>query len=222
MSEENQSFEPLDEDIIRYYDQSGESARLSAGIGLLELDRTRILIERFLPDPPAVIADVTLHVEQARQASLEQPQAPLASCKVGDARQLDYVDALADAVLLLGPLYHLPGKRQRLAALRECWRIMRPGGILLAVGISCFASLHVGLVRSWIDDPDFQTMVRGELADGQHLPPASRPGLFRAGLVCSPAPIFIIPMSWSRKSSKPVSTMGTPWRSRALDGLRPI
>lgn len=202
MSENSQSNKLLREEINRYYEQGGEVARLTTGIGLLELARTKQLTRRFLPPPPAVIMDVgggpgiyacwlarkgyevhlvdaiALHVEQALQASLRQPDTPLASCRVGDARRLEYADSLAHVVLLYGPLYHLLEKRHRLEALRECRRMLQTGGLLLAVGISRFASMHVGLVRGWIDDPDFQVMVRSELVDGQHRPPQNWPGLF--------------------------------------------
>lgn len=204
MSENRQSIEPLRDEIIRYYERGGEVGRLTSGIGLLELSRTKELTERFLPPAPAVIVDVgggpgvyacwlakkgyevhlvdamALHVEQAQQASLRQPETPLASCRVGDARRLEYADSFAHVVLLYGPLYHLLKKGMRLEALRECWRILRTGGLLSAVGISRFASMHVGLVRWWIDDRDFQVMVRNELADGQHRPPENWPGLFTA------------------------------------------
>ena len=73
---------------------------------------------------------VPRHVEQARQASQAQPNAPLASVDVGDARQLDRPDASVDAVLLFGPLYHLTAQRERVAALRETRRILRPEGMV--------------------------------------------------------------------------------------------
>jgi hypothetical protein len=43
---------------------------------------------------------------------------------VGDARDLDLDDSAADAVLL-GPIYHLRRRDQRLRALREAWRVVR-------------------------------------------------------------------------------------------------
>ena len=156
MSNIGQNPEPLSEEIVRYYHQGKEATRLTSGIGSLELARTKELIRRFVPDPPAVIVDVgggpgpyacwlarngyevhlvdavALHVEQARQASLNQPDMPLASCTLGDARQLEFSDSCADAALLYGPLYHLVEKSDRLAALRECRRILRPGGLLTA------------------------------------------------------------------------------------------
>src|SRR5690606_14372757 len=107
----------------------------------LERLRTEELLERFLPAPPAVVHDVggargayalplaakgyavhlldawPPHVEEATSASAAQPEAPLVSCQVGDARAVPYDDASADAVLLLGPLYHLLERADRDRAL---------------------------------------------------------------------------------------------------------
>jgi ubiquinone/menaquinone biosynthesis C-methylase UbiE len=192
----------LAEEILSYYNTGREAERLFKGIGPLELARTQELITRYFPPPPAVVFDVgggpgvyscwlaksgyevhlidavPLHVEQARRASQAQPSHPIASLKVGDARKLDYPDASADAVLLHGPLYHLTDREDRLAAIRESKRILRPGGVLLGVGISRYASTHLGLARWWIDDPAYLHMCKRELADGHHVPPPSWPGLF--------------------------------------------
>jgi ubiquinone/menaquinone biosynthesis C-methylase UbiE len=192
----------LEEEIVRYYRRGKEAGRLATGIGLLEHERTKELIRRYLPEAPQAILDigggpgvyacwlaregydvhlidaVPLHIEQARQASREQPNAPLASCLVGDARHIDLPDNFCDAVLLNGPLYHLLERADRLLALRECRRLLRPQGLLMAAGISRFASLHVGLERGWIADNDFRAMVKKELADGKHLPPDGWPSLF--------------------------------------------
>ena len=202
MSTEEHPSEFIDDEIIRYYDLGKEATRLTGGIGLLEKARTEELLRRFLPASPAVIVDVgggpgtyacwlagngydvhlvdavALHVEQARLASLKQAQSPLASCRVGDARQLEFADSSVDGVLLLGPLYHLIEKSDRHRALQECRRILKPAGMLVAVAISRYASLHVGLVRGWIADHDFRGMVGRELTDGRHFPARGRPDLF--------------------------------------------
>ena len=65
---------------------------------------------------------------------------PGVTAVVGDARRLDAADASVDAVLLFGPLYHLIERADRLTALREARRVARPGGVVLAVGISRFAT----------------------------------------------------------------------------------
>jgi ubiquinone/menaquinone biosynthesis C-methylase UbiE len=111
---------------------------------------------------------VAKHVEQARAASTEQPQHPLASAEVGDARKLPQGDASADAVLLLGPLYHLVEREDRLACLREARRVLRPGGMLWAAGISRFASLFDSLSSGFFDDPAFAPILARDLEDGQH------------------------------------------------------
>jgi SAM-dependent methyltransferase len=125
------------------------------------------------------LIDITpLHVEFVRQASGRQPEAPLASAEVGDRRALSWGAATADAVVLFGPLYHLTDRADRLQALREAHRILRPGGTLLAVVISRFASALDGLCRGFLKDPQFAEIVRGDLTDGQHRNPTGRPEYF--------------------------------------------
>ncbi len=121
---------------------------------------------------------VRLHVEQARQASENQPDYPLTSVAVGDARQLDRPDASVDAVLLFGPLYHLTARHERMAALSEAQRILRTGGIVLAVAISRFASTLDGLFQGWLADPEFADIVQRDLTDGQHRNPTNHPAYF--------------------------------------------
>ncbi len=62
-----------------------------------------------------------------------------------------------DAVLLLGPLYHLLDAADRLAAAREAWRVLRPGGTIFAAFITRFAPLRDVAIHSpqWIvDNPE--------------------------------------------------------------------
>jgi ubiquinone/menaquinone biosynthesis C-methylase UbiE len=73
--------------------------------------------------------------------------------------------------VLLGPLYHLIEPGQRVAALREAWRMLKPGGTVAAVGISRFAALLDGLWRGWLSDPLFRAIADRDLTDGQHRNP---------------------------------------------------
>ncbi len=79
---------------------------------------------------------VPLHVEQASSATGHLGRV---DTRLGDARHLDLADASVDAVLLLGPLYHLPRRSERLDALAEARRIVRPGGPIIAAAISRWA-----------------------------------------------------------------------------------
>jgi ubiquinone/menaquinone biosynthesis C-methylase UbiE len=133
----------------QHYATGIESARLGAGAGLIERDRTRAIISRYLSDSSLVVYDVgggpgthaiwllglghsvhlvdavPLHVEEAARGMAEVATIGW-SATLGDARKLAFPDRSADAVLLLGPLYHLTERADRLAALREAHRVLRP------------------------------------------------------------------------------------------------
>ena len=186
---------------IAHYGSGYERDRLAHGMSRLEFARSRELVRRYLPAAPAVVFDVgggpgeyaawlaregyrvhlldavPLHVAQAQDASSRQPDFPFEAA-LGDARQLPYPDRSADAVLLFGPLYHLTDRNDRLQALAEALRVLRPGGVLLAAAISRFASLLDGLKQGFLDDPDFVRIVERDLQDGQHRNPNVHPGYF--------------------------------------------
>lgn len=191
----------LDGEIAAHYASVAERERL-AGPGSLERIRTWELLNRYLPPPPAVVLDVgggagvyalllaargyevhlidpaAPHVEQARRASDEQPATPLASATVGDARRLDRADASVDAALLLGPLYHLTERGDRVAALAEARRVLRPGAVLAVAAISRFASTYDGLLRGHLDELGFEAIVERDVREGQHRNPTRRPQWF--------------------------------------------
>jgi SAM-dependent methyltransferase len=184
---------PIDPDISAHYELGLEDDRVT---GRLEFVRTRELLGRFLPPPPAVVLDigggtgvyarplaaegyevrlldpVALHVEQARAAGLV--------AQVGDARALPFADDSADAALLLGPLYHLQERADRVAALREAHRALKPGGVVAAAAITRFAPLIDGLARGYLLEPGFEPMLERDLRDGRHVnpEPVNRPEWF--------------------------------------------
>jgi len=190
------------DEVVAFYARGLERDRLIGGQGALEFARTRTLLERYLPEPPAVVADVgggpgryavwlaergyrvhlidpvPLHIEQARAAAGGPPGAVLASAEVGDARALRLPDASVDAVLLLGPLYHLPERADRLQALVEARRVCRRGGVVIAAAISRFASTLDGLRAGYLEDPSFAAVAAGDLRDGRHRNPTGDPAYF--------------------------------------------
>ena len=93
------------------------------------------------------------------QASASQSDHPLASVSEDDARSLSWADESVDLFLLMGPLYHLIVREDRLAALSEASRVLRNEGILFATAVNRFASLVDDLMDGYIDDPDFITIL---------------------------------------------------------------
>jgi SAM-dependent methyltransferase len=186
----------LPPELLSHYGEGVEQPRVLGGTSRLEFARTQLILSRFLPRPPARILDigggpgayawwltdqgymvhlvdaVPLHVEQARAAANGY------TVELGDARSLHEPDASADAVLLLGPLYHLTERADRLRALAEAGRVLRPGGYIFVAAISRFASLLDGLRADRLDDPAFVQIVERDLREGQHRNPENRPEWF--------------------------------------------
>jgi SAM-dependent methyltransferase len=182
--------EPL-RDVVEYYEQYAEESRLEQGPSRLEFERTRDILTRVLPAPPARVVDVggaagvysawlaasgydvrlldgsprLVAEARRRNATLTRK---ISALDVGDARALPYEDGSADVVLLMGPLYHLPSRDDRVAALREALRVLAPGGLIAVAAISRFASALDGLARGLATDPAFVHMRDRDLVDGQH------------------------------------------------------
>jgi SAM-dependent methyltransferase len=98
--------------------------------------------------------------------------------ELGDARKLPGADGSFDVALMFGPLYHLTERADRITALREAGRVVRPGGTVAVAAISRFASLFDGLARGFLFDPEFVEVVTQDLASGQHRNPQDHPDWF--------------------------------------------
>jgi SAM-dependent methyltransferase len=202
----------IDPAITDHYETGRERSRLfQGGRPALEFVRSLELLDRLLPDPPARVLDVgggpgtyaaplakggyhvhlldpvPLHVAQARETAGSDPAVAF-TASIGDARDLPFAGESQDAVLLLGPLYHLTGPADRQQALAEARRVLRPGGRVLAAAISRFASLLDGLYDGWLGDPELAAMVNRALADGQHRnrDPVGQPGFFTTAYFHTP------------------------------------
>ena len=133
-------------EIENFYTHTSEEARLQLGLGPLEFERNKDLIQRHLPVSKGVILDVgggpgvyaewlsgmgytvhlidpvPKHIRQAtkRANSLKKPFKAI----LGETRQLTFPDESVDVVILHGPLYHLQDKQARITAIE--WRLPSP------------------------------------------------------------------------------------------------
>jgi ubiquinone/menaquinone biosynthesis C-methylase UbiE len=141
-----------------YSNRWDEAARLGSTLkGQLEQARLYDFLRRSFPTAPARVADigggpgthaawlqdqgyevvlldpVQRHINQANAAGLD--------AGLGDARRLPWPNESFEAVLMAGPLYHLPEASDRRLALREAMRVLRPGGVVAVVAINRAANL---------------------------------------------------------------------------------
>ena len=131
--------------IVEYYSNNfKEDIRLQLNVaGKIERIRTIDILDRFLPPSPAIILDigggtgaytcwlldnaynvnlvdiVHAHIETAKHKLKNLNSNSKWTAAVGDACNLDFPDSSMDAVLLMGPLYHIQNSEKRILALSE-------------------------------------------------------------------------------------------------------
>lgn len=152
-------------DIIDFYNKNAESEHIRLDRHQLEFDLTWRFLEKYLPEKGSIleigaatgrytlplaeqgynITAVDLSSVQLEVASKRIADAGLdgsVAFLVADVRDLSVVTRHDfDAVLLMGPLYHLVEAEDRIQALQQVYDHMKPGGILFTSFISRFGIL---------------------------------------------------------------------------------
>ncbi len=181
----------MDKETIKSYYAGGvEKQRLI--LDKLEGIRSKEIIERYLPKQKIDIIDiggatgfysfwlqqmghrVTLldltpeNIDEAK-AYAKSSGIELAGYEVGDATNMAMAENQFDLALLMGPLYHLTDRSERVKSLSETKRVLKPGGIMLAAIISRYASLIDGFSRNLVDDDRFFSLLNNDLDNGIHI-----------------------------------------------------
>ena len=192
-------------EIYEFYNNGAEIGRLERGLGIVEFHRTKEILSRYI-DKGMVIYDIgggigmyaawlakkgnEVHLIELAENAVEYAKANIMQdCRfvveTGNALQVNRSDESADVVLLMGPLYHLRDREERLQALREALRMLKKGGLLVAAGISKFSSMTWALsvygekknenLVEFLDDPVFFNMIKSEMTTGDHIRPKEYP-----------------------------------------------
>jgi S-adenosylmethionine-dependent methyltransferase len=159
--------------IRQYYDRDPQHEWERANRHRTEFAITWKILEAYLPSPPARVLDcgggpgryaillaqrgydVTLFDLSSNNLTFAQQQAQAAGVTIqaydlGDATDLSrYANESYNAILMMGPLYHLLELEQRQRALEEAWRVLLPGGVLFAA----FINRYAGHIRAVSRDP---------------------------------------------------------------------
>lgn len=175
---------------VAFYDRRDESTRLEREPrGVLERRRTQEILAQVLPATGTVydvgggagvyaqwlakqgysvsLFDVVpRHIEQALVVAEQLEPGSRYRSELADARSIPRDDESADAVLLLGPLYHLHEPADRAKALAEARRVLKPGGLVIAAGISRYAWLMDAYRQQLADDPSTQASIADSLVTG--------------------------------------------------------
>lgn len=168
-----------------YYDNDPEKEdrRLSHPYRALEWGVTMHLINRYFPGHGTVADiggatgryslalaekgfDVTLIDISEKCLALAKEKLRGHSCVTlhMDAMDLSALgDQTFDAVLLLGPLYHLMKRKERISALNEAYRVLKPGGVAIIAYHNAWGTIRFG-ITNWPDkfeDKDFINSLLG-------------------------------------------------------------
>ena len=192
--------ENIDE-VLEFYNAGSEKGRLERGLGKVELYRTKEILGKYINSSNNVIYDVgggigiysswlanmnnEVHLLELSPWAVEYAKRNNGNefiSEVCDARNINREDESADIVLLMGPLYHLQNKSERIKVLNEAKRVLKKGGLLFAVGISKFSSTTwalstYGKENNFLDDDIYMNMIENELLSGTHNRPKEYPYL---------------------------------------------
>lgn len=192
------------QDLVRksielYYDRQAEQEWERLERHRTEFAVTMRALREHLPPPPARVLDcgggpgryaielaqagytVTLFDLSSENLQVAEVKAAEAGVTLAGYQQGTAIDLSRfphtsfDAVLLMGPLYHLLKEENRRQALAEAYRVLKPGGLLFAAFISRYAGLRYAAAHepTWLLE---QTELLESILDTGVLPPRGEDG----------------------------------------------
>lgn len=195
-----------------------EWERLEHPLGRIEFASTLHLMDRYFP-PQGRVCDIgggpgrytielirrgyqvtlfDLSEEEVRLAGVHLEELGLSAERliVGDARDLScFAPASFDALLLMGPMYHIVASDERMGVLHEITRILKPQAVAIVSYLNSWGIMRNGLIDfpHWYEDISVLRSMQGEHTfSAQQLqdftgaywstPPAATEEILRSGL----------------------------------------
>lgn len=209
---------PVSDHIARLYDSNPEREWARLDRHRTEFALTLRALAEHLPPAPARVLDCgsgpgRYAIELARQGyrvtlfdlstgnlALAQRQAAEAGVALDAVEQGNALDLSRfatdrfDAVLLMGPLYHLLERQERTQALAEATRVLRPGGPLFAAFITRYAA-HRDSAAKYLNEPVEVPGLYEEIERSGKLPPSSADPPAFSGYFAHPTEVE--PLCWA-------------------------
>ncbi|MGD2248102.1 MAG: class I SAM-dependent methyltransferase [Candidatus Methanofastidiosia archaeon] len=151
-------------DIKQYYDQDPKNEWDRLTNNKMEFAVTIKAFDEFFPSPPATVLDIgggpgrysialaekgyTVTLADISQNSLVFAQKKAAEAKIPleyvhtTCTDLPFPDNVFDVILVMGPLYHLRSKKERIKAISEAVRVLKPEELIFATFVTVYAPLR--------------------------------------------------------------------------------
>jgi ubiquinone/menaquinone biosynthesis C-methylase UbiE len=184
----------INSEIKDFYSKISDEDRLTKGLGPLEFERNKELLSPYIKSSKKVIADVgggtgvysewlaaaghSVHLIDPVEKHIRKAKNRMTTskhkfaCHLGESQHLPFPDAIADLVIIHGPLYHLQSRRDRNNSIKEAKRILKKNGFITGWAINYSSYLFAGLLNGMIHNSDFLWMCKNHLTTGRHNPPS--------------------------------------------------
>jgi ubiquinone/menaquinone biosynthesis C-methylase UbiE len=231
----------LPEEIYDHYREINEDGRLDRVKGILEFERSKQIIKRYLNNDKMKILDiggatgkysywlanlgheVTLidPMPNLIEIAKKNPKSSILNAiDVGDVRNLKAKEGSYDLIICFGPFYHLTDLEQRKNAFSELFRTLKSDGILLSAGISKYVSfVQSGLFDGMIEVDEFKTIIEQDLIDGQHRNIVDNTSYFTTSIFMEPKQLTVETQNAGFTEVECMAVEGPGWLHKNLSDV---
>lgn len=175
----------MSEEVKNYYDKNciNELKRLDDPYNRIEFFSTLYMIKKYFPKEGLIfdigsgpgryslelikrgykvsLMDISQNSITLAKNNIEENGFKAENYICGDARHLEYeTDNKYEAILLLGPMYHIQDIRERISILEECKRILKPKGIIIISYINTLGVLKNGITEFYEEFENLDTVYK--------------------------------------------------------------